>query len=241
MAKSVLRTNVFSVILFLFNYFWLSQSAFRETPASFLGEIHQNIILRCSYYQEITPGINEAIRIQIEWLKADPQVTPTAAEKQPVFEVFHADRKRIFIEHALTEGDGIVTNTSTIKILDSRFEDMGKYKCIINKGTTFGGDESPVADVKLTPRVFIDPTIMKLDRRKEYVELHCNVSWLKYATPGFGRQNVLLNDDTTSCRETRIEWYAVTQERNWINPHDPSALESALEKRKPASGIENVV
>ena len=230
----------FAFYLFLL-FVSYSHGAFRETPASFLGEIHQKIILRCSFYQEINTGSNEPIRIRIEWLKADPQTTPTTATLQSDYKVFHEDRRRIFINHIRTESDDIVTNTSTIEITDSRFEDMGKYKCIINGGSTYGGHESPVADVKLTPRIFVDPTIIKLDRRKDFVELHCNVSWLRWTTAGFNSPNVLLDDKTTSCRETRIEWYAVTQDKKWINPHDPSALETALGYREPASKIQNVV
>ena len=132
-----------------------------------------------------------------------------------------------------------LTNTSTIEIIDALYEDMGRYKCIINGGSTYGGDESPVAEVKLTPRVFIDPTIVTLDRDKRYVALRCDVSWLGWGSSFGLSHNNPSAELFSECTEPRIDWYT-TVEDYWVNPYDKALMTEAMKYRRLASQIENV-
>ena len=133
----------------LFTYFgYFVHAAFRETPASYLGEINSRVTLTCAFYQEIG-RLNEPVRIEIEWLKAEPRINPTSTNTPPEFVPFYGDRRRVFVTYVRSEADRLVTNSSTIEITQAKYEDMGKYKCIINKGVTYGGFESPDAEVKL--------------------------------------------------------------------------------------------
>ena len=136
--------------LHLFSFTKIVSGAFQETPASFLGEIGSKVTLRCSYYQVYERANNQQIRIRIDWLKAEPQLADTQATLAPPFEPFYEDKRRIFIKYARSEGNDLVKNTSTIEIVEVKYEDMGRYKCVINGGKTYGGEESPVAEIKLS-------------------------------------------------------------------------------------------
>ena len=144
-----MQRYLFLFSLFIGNFFIPDVfAAFRETPASYLGEINSRVTLTCAFYQEMG-RLNEPIRIEIEWLFAKPRIAPTSSNIAPEFKPFYEDRRRIFVTYARSEADRIVTNSSTIEIRNAMYEDMGKYKCIINKGSTYGGFESPIAEIRL--------------------------------------------------------------------------------------------
>ena len=145
-------SHFFYVFLFgqLLNYAYVVYGAFQETPASFLGEINSRVVLRCTYYQEIDRLMSGPIRIRIDWLKAEPQLADTSASLPPPFEPFFEDKRRIFIKYQREEFENLVKNTSIIEIVEAKYEDMGRYKCVVNGGNTYGGDESPEAQIKLS-------------------------------------------------------------------------------------------
>ena len=119
-------TLVVALFIFLLD---VTSCGFRETPAFSTGELHEKIVLRCSYYKEFDRLAGASSnKIRIEWLKADPQITTSggssSSNQQSNFKPFLEDKKRIFIKIGSTSDTDwknpypdIVTNTRGVQCI----------------------------------------------------------------------------------------------------------------------------